>query len=119
MLQWIQLIEVIAPPILLVIPGMPPALIPIIIKAIQLSEQLPWLNGSEKKELVMKAVTVTAAATSPTGVIKPEASAAIARAIDATVHAANTAVEGIPIESAPISTIDVTPVDPTPDIVPS
>lgn len=81
---WLQLVESLAPPILAIIPGFPATLIPIIIAAIQATEKLPWLTGAEKKAIVMKAVSLAT--------IDPTKTEAVSKAIDATIHAANTAV---------------------------
>ncbi len=109
MLQWIQLIEVIAPPILMVIPGIPPTLIPVIVLAIQRCEQLPWLQGAEKKELVLKAVQAHVASTLPPNTLSPEGAATVSRAIDATIIAANEATRLSTPVLAPTPIVPLTP----------
>lgn len=55
-MKWLELIKTVAPLILTFVPGMPPVLIPAIIKGIEIAEAIPGATGEQKKVAVINLV---------------------------------------------------------------
>lgn len=81
-MNWLKLVETIAPFVLRVIPGFPGSLIPVIVQAIQVAEQVPGALGPEKKAIVMDTIVACPASDKTSGIT-------LSNGVDAVVAAAN------------------------------
>lgn len=95
--KWLSLALNFAPFILIGIPGMPPALIPVIVHGIQEAEQLQGASGADKKahvlSLVNDGITAVNAAQNKQVINPAVALPAVSAGIDATIGAANTVAQ--------------------------
>lgn len=83
--------QVVAPTVLSVIPGVPPALIPVVAQGITEAESLPGATGAEKKQHVINLVTEGMTGVNAVHPVADPAvvTAAVSQGIDAVVSTVN------------------------------
>jgi len=90
-MKWLEILKVIGPSILSLIPGVAPAIIPVVVHGIETAEAT-MKSGADKKAAVISiandAVTVTNSVAKKE-VIGPEVISAVSNGIDAVISSVN------------------------------
>lgn len=89
--KFADIVKTVGPAVLMVIPGVPPALIPLVVHGIVVAESLPGASGAEKKAHVVELVKTGLQGMNAAGVhVDADAvSGAVSQGIDATITAVN------------------------------
>ena len=104
-MKWLELIKNLAPIILALVPGVPPAIIPAIMHGITTAEGMPGATGAQKKAAVLDLVQVgmeTANAVAGKTIVDPAGlSGVVGLGIDTAVNAVNIIHAAQPVPPAP------------------